>query len=105
VKDLWHLIYFLGIKVTRGPKGSQRKYMLDLLKEINVLGCKHASVLIDKKLKPSAEASELIDKEMYQMLVDRLIYLSHTRSNIYFAMNMMSCYMHDPRKGHMDTVY
>jgi Reverse transcriptase (RNA-dependent DNA polymerase) len=43
VKDLGHLRYFLGIEVARGPKGivlSQRKYVLDLLKEICMLGCK-----------------------------------------------------------------
>lgn len=41
VKDLGRLRYFLGIEVSRGPKGiflSQRKYVLDLLHEAGMLG-------------------------------------------------------------------
>ena len=43
VKDLGHLHYFLGMKIARSKKGisvSQRKYILDLLIEIGMLGCK-----------------------------------------------------------------
>jgi len=40
VKNLGQLKYFLGIEISRGPKGvflSQRKYVLDLLKETGML--------------------------------------------------------------------
>ncbi|RVW23360.1 Retrovirus-related Pol polyprotein from transposon RE1 [Vitis vinifera] len=43
VKDLGNLKYFLGMEVARSRKGivvSQRKYILDLLKETGMLGCK-----------------------------------------------------------------
>src|SRR3954463_12976848 len=46
VKDLGELKYFLGIKIAKGPSGmvlSQRKYVLDLLKETDMLGSKVAS--------------------------------------------------------------
>jgi hypothetical protein len=42
---------------------------------------------------------------MYQRLVGRLIYLCHTRPDITFVVCVVSRYMHDPRKGHMDAVY
>jgi hypothetical protein len=79
--------------------------VLDLLKETGMLGCKPASTPIDQKSKLSAETGEPVDKEMYQRLVGRLIYLSHTRPDISFAVRVVSRYMHDLRKGHMDAVY
>jgi hypothetical protein len=108
VKDLGQLRYFLGIEIARGAEGivlSQRKYVLDLLTETGMLGCKPAVAPIDQKSKLSAEAGEPVDKERYQRLVGRLIYLSHTRPDISFAVSVVSRYMHDPREGHMDAVY
>jgi len=37
-------------------------------------------------------------------LVWKLIYLSHTRPDITYAVNVVSQFMHDPRKPHMDDV-
>ena len=42
IKDLGASKYFLGMEFTRSRKGifvSQRKYVLDLLKEIGLMGC------------------------------------------------------------------
>jgi hypothetical protein len=38
-------------------------------------------------------------------MVSRLIYLSHIRPDISFAVSVVSRYMHDHREGHMDAVY
>jgi Reverse transcriptase (RNA-dependent DNA polymerase) len=108
MKDLGHLKYFLGIEVTRGSKEiilSQRKYVLDLLKEMSMLDYKPATTLIDQKSKLSAEAGEPIDDEMFQRLMGRLIYLSHIRPDISFTVSVASRYMHDPRKDHMNAMY
>ena len=45
-----------------------------------------------------------VDRERYQRLVGRLIYLSHTRPDIAFAVSVVSQFMHDPRTHHMDAV-
>jgi hypothetical protein len=50
VKDLGQLRYFLGTEVAQSQKGillTQRKYVLDLLNETGMLGCRPASTPID----------------------------------------------------------
>jgi hypothetical protein len=108
VKDLGELKYFFGIEVARSPQGivlSQRKYILDLLNETCMLGCRPASTLIDSNNKLCAGPGDPVNKESYQRLVGRLIYLCHTRPDITYAVSVVSRYMHDPRSGHLDAVY
>jgi hypothetical protein len=70
-----------------------------------MLGCKPAVTPIDQTIGLGAESGEPIDRERYQRLVGHLIYLSHTRLDISFAVSVVSRYMHDPREGHMNAVY
>jgi hypothetical protein len=107
VKDLGQLRYFLGIEIARSPKGivlSQRKYVLDLLSETGMLGCRPASTPIDPNHKLCPESGDPVNKERYQRLVGRLIYLCHTRPDISYAVSVVSRYMHDPRSGHLEAV-
>jgi hypothetical protein len=48
--------------------------------------------------------SDQVDRERYQSLVGRLIYFSHTRSDISYAVSVMRQYMHDPRVVHQEVV-
>nr|ABA94354.1 retrotransposon protein, putative, unclassified [Oryza sativa Japonica Group] len=108
VKDLGQLRYFLGIEIARSPRGiviSQRKYVLDLLSETGRLGCRPVSTPIDQNHKLCAESGDPVNRERYQRLVGRLIYLCHTRPDITYAVSMVSRYMHDPRSGHMEAMY
>ena len=47
----------------------------------------------------------MIEREKFQRLVGRLIYLSHTRPNIAFAVSMVSQFMHSPGHDHFDAAY
>ena len=76
------LKYFFGMEFARSKKGifiSKRKYILDLLSEMGLLGCKVVKTPIEPNLKlQPASPIEVIDKEKYQCLVGRLIYLSYS---------------------------
>ncbi|CAL2254960.1 unnamed protein product [Prunus armeniaca] len=43
------------------------------------------------------------NKERYKRLVGRLIYLSHTRPDIPYAVSVISQFMHSPSEGHMNA--
>jgi hypothetical protein len=80
-EELGRLKYFLGIEISRSPKGivlSQRKYDLDLLSDTSMLGYRAASTPIDQNHKLCAHAGDVVDRESYQKLVGRLLYLCHT---------------------------
>jgi hypothetical protein len=99
VKDLGRLKYFLGIEIARSSKGislSQRKYTLDLLNDMGVTGCRTAPNPIDQNHKVTAQSGEFVDKESYQKLVGRLLYLCHTRPDFAYAVSVVSTYMHEP---------
>ncbi|RVW71473.1 Retrovirus-related Pol polyprotein from transposon TNT 1-94 [Vitis vinifera] len=108
IKDLGNLKYFLGMEIARSKKGiavSQRKYVLDLLNETRMLGCKPTETPMDTTVKlEESDGSAPVDKGRYQRLVGKLIYLSHTRPNIGFSVSVVSQFMNNPTEKHMTAV-
>jgi len=107
IKTLGKLKYFLGIEVAHSKKGifiPQQKYITDLLKETGKTTCKPVNTPIDPNLKlGNAKKYTAVDKEMYQRLVGKLIYLSHTRPDVAFAVSLVSQFMHQPKEIHLQA--
>ena len=79
---------------------------MDLLKETGLLGGKLVYTLVEAnaKLGPCKD-EEMIDNGRYQKLIGKLIYLSHTRPDIAYAVSLVSQFMHYSRKEDLDAVY
>ncbi|KAM0060731.1 putative cytochrome P450, reverse transcriptase, RNA-dependent DNA polymerase [Helianthus debilis subsp. tardiflorus] len=109
MKDLGRLKYFLGIEVMRSRKGifiCQKKYILDLLAETGMIDCKpvNTPMMMNQKLYME-ENAKLADKGEYQRIVGKLIYLSHTRPDIAYAVGVVSQFMHQPQVTHMEALW
>ncbi|XP_023739185.1 uncharacterized mitochondrial protein AtMg00810-like [Lactuca sativa] len=106
-KNLGKLQYFLGMEIARSKQGifvSQRRYVLDLLKEIGKLGCKPASTPQERNWTSKINDNDPpVDREQYQRLVGKLIYLSLTCPNIEYSVSVVSQYMHSPTKRHYEV--
>ena len=96
------------MEVARSRKGilvSQQKYVLDLLKETRMLGCKPAETSMDSSTKIGANKDSVpVDKGNYQRLVGKLTYLSYTRPDIGFSISGVSHLINDPNEAHMEAV-
>lgn len=79
-KDLSKLKYFLGLEVARNDEGiflSQRKYALDIIAEVGLLGSKHASFPMEQHQLAIDTSFFLAEPSRYRRLVGCLIYLSY----------------------------
>ena len=88
IKDLSPLKYFLDSDVAHSRQRillSQMKYILNLLQDTRMLGCKPNMLLLLWILTSSLhqESGELLkDPSTYQHLVGRLIYFTNTRPDL-----------------------
>ena len=67
-------------------------------------GCRPTATPIEKNRRLCSDVGTPMDRERYQRLVGKLIYLPHTRPDIAFVVSVVSQYMHDPKSVHMEAV-
>ena len=107
MKDLGTLKYFLGVEVARNPEGiflCQRKYALDILSEVGLLGAKPASIPVEQHHRLAlADGRFLDDPERYRRLVGRLMYLCFTRPELSYCVHVLSQFMQQPREEHWNA--
>jgi len=80
---------------------NQRKYMLDLLRETDMLDCKHAKTPLNSKLQLTLDGDSFDQPRLYQKLVGKLIYLTITRPDLSHLFSIVSQFMHSPTTTHM----
>lgn len=84
---------------------SHRKYAFELLKCGNVLNDKAITTPIDPIINLNlADGEPLQDPSLYRSLVGKLIYLTITRPNIFFAAQLLSKFSQAPRTPNMKAL-
>lgn len=108
ISDLGQLSFSLRIEFLFQPSGilfTQRQYIQDMLLEFGLAECRRvATPMLDKhKLEPEMD-SPPSDPVLYQRMVGKLIFLTHTRPDISFAIGILSRFMTKPLKIHAQAV-
>ena len=83
---------------------SQRKYVLDLLSEIEKLGVKPCNTHMAPNVQLTKEGELFEDLERYRRLVGKLNYLIVTRPDLAYSVSLVSQYMSSPIESRSTVV-
>ncbi|CAA7043465.1 unnamed protein product [Microthlaspi erraticum] len=79
---------------------------LELLEVTGFLGSKPASTPLDPSLKLNMEMGTAFpDPTSYRKIIGKLMYLHMTRPDIFYAVNMLCQFSHDPRDVHLKAAH
>ncbi|KAG7541920.1 hypothetical protein ISN45_Aa07g019630 [Arabidopsis thaliana x Arabidopsis arenosa] len=84
----------------------QRKYALDLLDSVGLLGSKPVATPMDSTIQLTTESGDLLpDATVYRALIGKLLYLTITRADISFAVHKLSQFLAQPRTDHLAAAH
>ncbi|XP_061983064.1 uncharacterized mitochondrial protein AtMg00810-like [Populus nigra] len=109
IKDLVCLRYFLKLEVDR-PLTSihlcQRKYALDILADSGTLASKPLKLPLEHNFKLNKTYRvPLPDPSSYHHLIGRILYVTITRPDICYPVQILSQYMDTPTTTHLATAH
>ncbi|KAM2874298.1 hypothetical protein COP2_017588 [Malus domestica] len=107
--DMGKLTYFLGIQVQYHTDGSlflnQSKYAKELLKKAGMESCKPTSTPFKPHTQVLANEGVLLtDPSQYRSVVGAFQYLTFTRPDLAYSVNMVCQYMTQPTDVHLHLV-
>lgn len=107
MKNLGKLNHLLGLEVRSMKSGIfllQEGYAKKLVERFGLKLCKKRSTPLDlnEKLRRK-EGSLLPDPKPYRALVGSLLYLTITRPDIAFSVGLVSRFLQEPRKPHLEA--
>jgi len=83
---------------------NQRKYVVNLLQDVEMLYTKPFVTLLDIKLTLDSSSEPFVSYNHYQKIVGKLICLTITRPDIKFVVNLVSQYIHAPTIQHLGMI-
>ena len=108
MKDLGPLTYFLGLEVQQSRKGMflhQHKYAIDLIDLASLTEATPVDTPLEVNVKLRKDDGDLLsDPTFSRRLVGSLVYLTTTRLDISYAVNVVSQFMTGLRHHHMVAV-
>ncbi|KAG6496141.1 hypothetical protein ZIOFF_043989 [Zingiber officinale] len=103
--DIGLMAYYLGIEVNQREDGSfisQAGYAREILKKFRMDNSKPINTPVECGVKLSKhDEEEKVDPTFFKSLVGSLRYLTCTRSDILYAVGLVSRYMEDPTTTHL----
>ena len=106
--DLGLLHYYLGMQVYQYKDCtylSQSKYISDILQKFGMEECRYAAIPVSPGITVSLSSnSQLADATAYRQLIGSLLYLTISRLDIAFAVNLMARFMQKPYVEHLNAV-
>ncbi|CAL1355031.1 unnamed protein product [Linum trigynum] len=108
MKELGELKHFLGLEVEKRQDGlflSQWRYAIVLLEKFGLQECKPMTTPMEANVQlNSQEGKDLEDVAMYRRLVGSLIYLTSTCPDISYVVGVVSRFMQNPKKVHLEII-
>ncbi|GKB62308.1 putative ribonuclease H-like domain-containing protein, partial [Tanacetum coccineum] len=108
MSSIGELTFFLGLQVKQQPDEifiSQDKYVADILKNFDFLSIRTATTPIESN-KPLVKDEDGVDVDVhvYRSMIDSLMYLTASRSDIMFAVCAYARFQVTPKASHLNVV-